>query len=121
MRLFHLLPPGEWRAAVAAGEYRPPSLATEGFVHLSFAEQVTGSANRHCADAAELVAVEFDGERLPGRLVVEDSYGSGTAFPHLYAPIDPAAAVAAHPLRRDAAGAWVFTARDGSAPAVSDR
>jgi glutathione S-transferase len=108
--LFHLVHPSEWAVAVEDGAYRPASLDTEGFVHFSYADQVAGSANRHYADAPELVVVEVDADRLDAPLRVEDSYGSGTAFPHVYGPIPVAAAVAVHPLRRDVDGAWTFNA-----------
>ncbi|MGN6607177.1 MAG: DUF952 domain-containing protein [Jatrophihabitans sp.] len=121
MRLFHLVDPREWAAAVTAGHYAPPSLAAEGFVHLSFAEQVAGSANTHYPAAARLVAVEFDDASVAADLRAEDSYGSGTAFPHVYAPLDPSLAVAVHPLARDAGGAWVFSAPDRTGRASRDR
>jgi uncharacterized protein (DUF952 family)/lysophospholipase L1-like esterase len=103
--LFHLVAPGDWPAT---GWYAPPSLAAEGFVHLSFADQVAGSANRHYGDAAELAAVELDPAALPARIAVEDSYGGGTAFPHVYGPVPAGAAVAVHPLDRGPDGAWAF-------------
>jgi uncharacterized protein (DUF952 family) len=117
--IFHLLAPGTWPAA---GEYRAASLDTEGFVHFSFADQVAGSANRHYGDVDELVAIEVDPRRLDARVAVEDSYGSGTAYPHVYGPIPANAAVATHPLRRDAGGRWVFS-RPGAEPghASTDR
>ena len=117
--IYHLLAPGLWPTA---GEYRPASLVTEGFVHFSFADQVAGSANRHYAEAAELVAVEVDPQRVPARLVVEDSYGSGTTFPHVYGPVPASAAVASHPLQRDGSNRWVFSRPDsGPGHASPDR
>ena len=104
--VFHLVQPGEWPGA---GWYRPASLRTEGFVHLSFADQVAGSANRHLAGATELLAVELDPPAVGTEIRIEDSYGSGTAFPHAYGPVPASAAVALHPLERDASGAWTFT------------
>ena len=73
------------------------SLASEGFIHFSFADQVAGSANRHFADAGALVAVEVAAALLDAPVVVEDSYGGGTEFPHLYGPLQ-----LAHVLRVDA-------------------
>ncbi len=105
--LFHLVDPDVW--AAVTDEYRPASLATEGFVHCSFAAQVAGTADRHYADAPALVAVELDPARLGAPVVVEDSYDSGTAFPHVYGPVPAVAAVAVHPLGRDADGRWVFS------------
>lgn len=116
MRLFHLVDPHVWAAAATAGRYAPPSLSAEGFVHCSFAEQVAGSANKHCADAAELVALELDPAAVGDHLVIEDSHGSGTAFPHVYAALDPAWVLSVHPVTRGEAGAWHFTPT-GAAPA----
>jgi uncharacterized protein (DUF952 family) len=115
--LFHLLVPGDWPAALRAGEVRPASLAAEGFVHLSYAHQVSGSANRHFHEAAELFVLEVGPGRLPGELRVEDSYGSGTAFPHYYGPLPVAAVVAVRELDRDRAGRWVFSPGDAGATA----
>ena len=121
MHLFHIVTPQGWAAAVATGEYRPASLDSEGFVHFSFAEQVTGTANLRYADQPELVVVEIDSDALDADVVVEDSYGSGTEFPHVYAPIPTAAAVTVHPLARDTAGGWVFSPGGEAAAASPDR
>ena len=118
-RLYHLLAPGEWPAD---GEYAPPSLDTEGFVHLSFAAQVAGSANRHYVDAPALQAVELDPGRLSAPVRVEDSYGSGTAFPHVYGPVPVAAATRVLSLDRGPDGLWRFSPPGGAgAPASPDR
>ncbi|WP_375484044.1 DUF952 domain-containing protein [uncultured Jatrophihabitans sp.] len=109
MRLFHLVTPQAWAAAVEAGEYRPASLAAEGFVHFSFAEQVAGTANLLYRDEPELVVVEVDTDAVPAEVRVEDTYGHGAEFPHVYGPVPTAAAVAVHPLARGANGDWTFT------------
>lgn len=114
--LYHLVAPGDWPAR---GEYRPASLAAEGFVHLSFADQVEGPANRYYRDAAELVAVELDPMRIDAELRIEDSYGGGTAYPHAYGPLPAAAVVAVHPMTRGAEGQWRFSRRAGSAAAAA--
>ena len=64
----------------------------DGFVHLSFAEQVPGTVARHHAAAPTLVFLVLDEGALPAHaLRVEDTAGHG-AYPHLYATL-PAAAV----------------------------
>ncbi len=113
-RIHHLVRPVEWPAA---GEYRPPSLAAEGFVHFSFTDQVEGSANRHFADADALVAVEVDPTELDVR--VEDSDNRGTAYPHVYGSVPVTAARAIRRLRRDAVGRWTFTHPSGGGSAVA--
>jgi uncharacterized protein (DUF952 family)/lysophospholipase L1-like esterase len=114
--LFHLLAPRAWPVA---GDYRPPSLAAEGFVHLSFADQVADAANGHCADADDLVAIELDPTALAAEVRVEDSYDSGTAYPHLYGAVPVAAAVAHHPMRRGADGRWQFVSPAGASASAS--
>jgi len=118
--LFHIIAPADWDAAVAAGVYRPPSLPAEGFIHCSWAEQVTGTANRYYHGEPELMVVELDPSRIAAELRIEDSHGTGASFPHLYGPILVDAAVALHALRRDGAGDWVFSA-DASDSASPDR
>jgi uncharacterized protein (DUF952 family)/lysophospholipase L1-like esterase len=96
--LFHIVTPAAWAEAAATGEYRPASLADEGFVHFSFAHQVAATLNLRFADAGDLVVIEVDAGAVPTEIVVEDSYGSGTAFPHVYGPVPREAAVAVHPV-----------------------
>ena len=63
----------------------------DGFVHLSWAEQVARTIQRHHAGAASLTFLVIDENALPpGALRIEET-GHGT-YPHLYARL-PAAAV----------------------------
>lgn len=105
--IFHLIEPELWSAAIEAGEYAPASLAAEGFIHFSFAEQVAETANRHYRDAQALVALEVDPARLAGQVRVEPSGDHGD-FPHLYGPLDPTAVSAVHRLSRGPAGEWIW-------------
>ena len=91
--LYHLATPDEWAAYDAAGRIQPPSLETEGFVHCSYGRQVAGTVAKHFAGVAALLALRLTPDAIGHEIVVEDSYGSGQAFPHVYAAI-PAAAVA---------------------------
>ncbi len=38
--IYHILPLADWKAAKKAGDYRPASLESQGFIHFSRAEQV---------------------------------------------------------------------------------
>lgn len=116
--LFHIVAPGDWPAR---GEYRPASLADQGFVHFSFADQVAGVANARYRDADELVVVEFDAAALGVEIRIEDSYGAGVEYPHGYGPVPVSAAVGVHPLARTPDGEWRFTRADAFAPASSGR
>lgn len=100
--ILHIAEPAEWAAAVASTEqlYTAPSLIREGFIHCSTSAQLLGSAERHFPDDDELVVIVIDAERAGAPLVFEDSYGSGTEFPHLYGPVPVAAVSTVAPLRR---------------------
>lgn len=121
MRLFHIIAPEAWADAVAHGEYRPSSLESEGFVHFSFADQVAATANLRYREETDLIVVEVDPGAVGAEVRVEDSYGSGTEFPHVYGAIPTAAARSITPLTRDAEGAWTFTPGDAAAAASLDR
>jgi uncharacterized protein (DUF952 family)/lysophospholipase L1-like esterase len=114
--IFHLVAPSAWPAA---GDYAPDSLAAEGFVRFSFADQVTGTANALYRDRPDLVVVEVDPRRVGGEVRVEDSYGTGTEFPHVHGPVPVAAAVAVHRLERSADGDWRFSPPGRAAAAAS--
>jgi len=68
-------------------ELRPPSLETEGFVHCSFAHQLPDVLARHYPGIVDPPVMAVHTAELSGILVVEDSYGLGESYPHLYGPI----------------------------------
>jgi uncharacterized protein (DUF952 family) len=90
MKLYHLVPATEWRAALAAGQYRPASLQTEGFVHLSTSVQWLGAANRFYRGHRDLWLLEVDPDRL--RAEIRYEVADGDRFPHLYGPMELEAA-----------------------------
>jgi uncharacterized protein (DUF952 family) len=87
--------------------YRAESLASEGFIHCSFAAQVASSANRFYADARDLLVLRIDPARLTSPLR-EEASGSGEVFPHIHGPLHRDAVVAAESLTRDTDGRWQF-------------
>lgn len=79
----------------------PASLETEGFVHCSYAHQLPDVIDRFYPDRPDPEVLAIDPERAAAagvRMVVEDSYGHGEAFPHLYGAIPPEAVVDRGPL-----------------------
>lgn len=105
--LFHLVAAGAWRVHLArgGGEWRPESLAEEGFCHLSFGSQVPGTLAAHFAGVDELLLLELDPHALGDDLRLERSRG-GAHFPHLYRPLRPTDLVRERRLVRGADGAW---------------
>lgn len=117
--LFHLLTRAELDAAEALGVYRPPSLASEGFIHLSTEAQWRKTAERFFAGRGAMVLLEIDPHRLGDRLGDEVRFEpaplahGGDLFPHLYGPLPLLAVVAVHELEEDPHGRWSVAAHLG--------
>jgi uncharacterized protein (DUF952 family) len=102
MAILHFCPADVWRGARDAGEYTADTLATEGFIHCSTAEQVHLPANALCRGRDDLVLLEIDESRLPEAPRWEPGDPSdpdSMRFPHVYGPIPVDAVVAVRPYR----------------------
>lgn len=100
--LVHLVDPAQWRAALAAGALRPPSLESSGFVHLSTPDQVHLPAGRLHPGRRDMVLLVVDPARLTDPLRWEPGHPddpAGLLFPHLYGPLPVTAVVAVVPYR----------------------
>lgn len=99
--VYHLCTRTDLESARAAGMYRPASLAREGFVHLSRANQVRPTALAYFADVPDVVVLVIDPARLTAPLVYEapaplptatpkvyGTSGSEALYPHAYGPIN---------------------------------
>ena len=102
-RIFHLATAADWEAARRSGAYttstRGVTLAEEGFIHASRADQWQGVRERFYADVTEplvLLVIETDRLDVP---VVEEQVGEET-YPHVYGAIPPSAVVQALPLEQ---------------------
>ncbi len=97
--LYHLTSVSDWASAQGSGRYtvstRGRSLAQEGYIHCSFAEQVAATAARFYGDLDEVVLLSIDESALSSPVVVEDLVGGGERFPHVYGPIEVGAVVEA--------------------------
>ena len=87
--LFHITTREAWQAAQAAGEYRPPSLASEGFIHLSTAAQWRATSHRFYREVPDLILLHVD----PTKLDIRYERADGDDFPHLYGPLPLAAVI----------------------------
>jgi uncharacterized protein (DUF952 family) len=81
--LFHITTRDAWERACAAGEYRPASLASEGFIHLSTAAQWPATRQRFYRDVPDLVLLHV----APAGLEIRYERADGDDFPHLYGPL----------------------------------
>ena len=107
--IYHLTTQDAWNAARTAGEYRAESLATEGFIHASTAEQVEASANRFFALETNLLLLELAPEQLKSPLRWEASSHSEHPFPHVYGPINVEAVVRVFAWARGSAGTFQWS------------
>lgn len=96
MGLFHITTRAAWEEAQARGEYRAPSLDTEGFIHLSGDRQWLEVANRLYRGVPDLVLLTIRADRLRAELRHEPA--DGRVYPHLYGPLNLDAVVDAHDL-----------------------
>ena len=76
----------------------------DGFIHLSTAEQLEGTLDKHYAGRADLHLAAIDLGAFGQSLRWEPSRG-GALFPHLYGPLLLEEVIAYGPLERDADGA----------------
>ena len=86
MRIYHIVVPDTW-ANFDDKNYEADSLATEGFIHCSFENQIDAVLQRYYSDRDEVVVLEIDPAKLDSKLVVEPSTG-GENYPHIYGAIN---------------------------------
>ena len=80
--VYKIAPAALWRESERAGAFHgSPADMRDGFIHLSRADQIIGTATRHFAGAADLLLIAVRAESLDIRW--EPSRG-GDLFPHLY-------------------------------------
>ncbi len=107
-RIFHIATASAWQAAADA--YRGDSLASEGFIHCSFADQVLRVADARFAGRSDLLLLAIDPERVAAEIRCENLEGGDEPFPHVYGPLERGAVTDVEPLFCDDSGAFVAPA-----------
>lgn len=107
--LFHITTRTAWDCAQSAREYRPASLASEGFIHLSTEHQWRHTLNRFYRHEADLVILRIDPARLS--VPVRFERADDEDFPHLYGPLETSAVIAVRDAPRVVTMPEAFTAR----------
>jgi uncharacterized protein (DUF952 family) len=106
--IYKILSSVEWAAAQRHGAFDGSAVdRTDGYVHLSAADQVVETAARHFAGQTDLKLLAVDAAALGSRLRWEPSRG-GRLFPHLYGPLPVTAVSAVHDLPLGADGRHIF-------------
>lgn len=95
-RIYHITTHVAWEQALTQGAYTADTLATEGFIHCSTAEQVEGTLNRYFRGRSDLLLLEVRPEKIVAPLRFESAHGE--LYPHIYGPIPAEAVISTHPL-----------------------
>lgn len=105
--IYHIASRADWQSAQKRGRYTADSLAAEGFIHCSKAEQVAGVAARFYAGQRGLVLLVIDPQKLSSDLRYEPgSDKPDELFPHLYGPLNLEAVASVLDLEPDPAEKW---------------
>jgi uncharacterized protein (DUF952 family) len=102
--LLHICRRQEWETALNAGEYRPPSLETEGFIHCSLEYQILEVANQFYRQNPDLVLLWIKPRLVESKIVFERPPGDAVnPFPHIYGALnlDAVVSVMAFPIQED--------------------
>lgn len=93
--IYHITTQSEWAKAQENGVYQAPSLASQGFIHLSKREQITKVANAIYTGQTDLVLLCVDESKLDANLrfeppdtMVPAAHYDGELFPHVYGTIN---------------------------------
>jgi len=105
--IFHITSAATWAAARASGAYAADSLATEGFIHCSEADQYCWVANQRFRERQDLVLLHIDETRLQAPVQRENLEGGERLFPHVYGALNLDAVVQVTPFRPAASGEYV--------------
>jgi uncharacterized protein (DUF952 family) len=91
---FKILTAGQWAQFTADGSFAgAPIDISDGYIHMSTADQVAETLVKHFAGQVGLVIAEIDLSGFGDTLKWEVSRG-GALFPHLYAPLPLEAVIA---------------------------
>lgn len=91
--ILHIVSKHTWAEGSSRETYEDPSLAAEGFIHCSTADQVLIPANERFSGQTDLLLLVLDPALLSSPVIYEDCYESGLEFPHIYGPINRSAVV----------------------------
>ncbi len=91
--IFHITSRREAAAAAMAGEYIPAGFEAEGFVHCSYAHQLTRVADFLFRGRTDLALLEIDPGLLGCKVIDENLDGGAELFPHIYGKVPMSAVV----------------------------
>jgi uncharacterized protein (DUF952 family) len=100
--IYHIATTADWEQARRDGHYTTStigrSLAEEGFIHASTAEQVPLVADRYYRGMPDLLLLVIDTDLLDQELRYEHVPGEDLPYPHIYGPLNVTAVTETRPV-----------------------
>ncbi len=115
--IYHIATAADWEQARRDGQYttstRGRTLAQQGFIHGSTADQVAPVANMIYKDEPDLLVLVIDTDRVTPEIRYEEVPGWDAPFPRIYGPLNADAVVETRPLKPGSDGEFSFAGADG--------
>jgi uncharacterized protein (DUF952 family) len=92
MLIYHFVLPETWENFKDKDFYEAESLQTEGFIHCSFAHQISAVLERYYADKKHVLILTIDTAELTSK-VIEEPSTNNEIYPHIYGGINRGAIV----------------------------
>jgi uncharacterized protein (DUF952 family) len=92
MLIYHIVLPEVWAKFRNQYDYEAESLATEGFIHCSYRNQLDDVLERYYKDADKVLILAINPHLLISELVAEPSTNQ-EIYPHIYGKINKSAIV----------------------------
>jgi uncharacterized protein (DUF952 family) len=110
--IYHIAAAADWEQARRDGQYttstRGLTLAEQGYIHASTAEQVATVANAFYRGVPDLLLLVIDPGRVAAEIRYEPVPGQDLPYPHIYGPLNTDAVVEVRPFRPTANGEYLF-------------
>ncbi len=90
MLIYHIVLPEVWENFKDQEFYEAKSLATEGFIHCSYRNQIDEVLERYYKDAGKVLILNINPHLLTSELISELSTNS-EYYPHIYGKINKTA------------------------------
>lgn len=92
MLIYHIVLPEIWTSFANKNYYEAASLATEGFIHCSYLNQLEAVLERYYKNEKRVLILSINPNMLTSELIAEPST-NGEVYPHIYGQINRPAIV----------------------------